>query len=164
MFDISTRSTYLVAEIVPAVFFKAHFAIITLSTIIWSSYLNERFRYVPTGWSKSHATHIKIFIDGSKQYNSIGWKALNIAVTVQEPTQVTSCRNQLAPVRQLSFSIRSAMMSFSQVQRVFIVEHYLALVMGPTWSLAEVSSHTFVPQKESFTENRPIHSSSAPHS
>jgi hypothetical protein len=48
----------------------------------------------------------------------------NIAVTIQEPTQVTSCCNLLAPVRQLSFNSRSARMS--QVQRVFIAEHYLA--------------------------------------
>jgi hypothetical protein len=33
--------------------------------------------------------------------------------------------NLLAPVRQLSFSSRSARMSFSQVQRVFIVQHCL---------------------------------------
>jgi hypothetical protein len=46
-------------------------------------------------------------------------------VTIQEPTQVTSCCNLLAPVRQLSFNSRSARMSFPQVQRVFIVEHYL---------------------------------------
>jgi hypothetical protein len=50
----------------------------------------------------------------------------NIVVTIQEPTQVTSCCNLLAPVRHLAFSSRSARMSFSQVQRVFIVEHYLA--------------------------------------
>jgi hypothetical protein len=47
-------------------------------------------------------------------------------VTIQEPTQVASCCNLLAPVRQLSFNRRSARMSFSQVQRVFIVQHYLA--------------------------------------
>jgi hypothetical protein len=47
-------------------------------------------------------------------------------VTIQEPTQVTSCCNLLAPVRQLSSKSRSARMSFSQVQPVFIVEHYLA--------------------------------------
>jgi hypothetical protein len=50
----------------------------------------------------------------------------NIAVTLQKPMQVTSCCNLLAPVRQLSFNNRSAKMSFSQVQRVFIVEHCLA--------------------------------------
>jgi hypothetical protein len=46
-------------------------------------------------------------------------------VTIQEHMQVTSCCNLLAPVRQLSFNSRSARMSFSQVQRVFIVEHCL---------------------------------------
>jgi hypothetical protein len=40
--------------------------------------------------------------------------------------QVTSRCNMLVPVRQSSFNSRSARMSFSQVQRVFIVEHYLA--------------------------------------
>jgi hypothetical protein len=48
------------------------------------------------------------------------------ALTVQEPSQVTSCCNLLAPVRQLSFNSRSARMSFSRVQRVFIAEHCLA--------------------------------------
>jgi hypothetical protein len=47
-------------------------------------------------------------------------------MTIQEPTQVMPCCNLLAPVRQLSSDSRSARMSFSQVQRVFIVEHYLA--------------------------------------
>jgi hypothetical protein len=47
-------------------------------------------------------------------------------VNIQEPTQVTSCYNLLAPGRQLSFNSRSARMSFSQVQSLFIVEHYLA--------------------------------------
>jgi hypothetical protein len=47
-------------------------------------------------------------------------------VTIQEPTQVTSCCNLLAPVRQLSFNSGSARMYFSQVQRMFIVEHCLA--------------------------------------
>jgi hypothetical protein len=47
-------------------------------------------------------------------------------VTIQEPTQVTSCCNLLAPVRQLSSNSRSGRMSFSQVKRVFTVEHYLA--------------------------------------
>jgi hypothetical protein len=79
-----------------------------------------------TVWSKSHAARIKIFIDGC---NSIQFDWINehsIALTIQELTQVTSCRNLLAPVRQLSFNSRSARMSFSQVQRAFIVEHYLA--------------------------------------
>jgi hypothetical protein len=44
-------------------------------------------------------------------------------VTIQETTQVTSCCNLLAPVRQLSSNSRSARMS--QVQQVFIVKHYL---------------------------------------
>jgi hypothetical protein len=47
-------------------------------------------------------------------------------VTIQNSMQVSSCCNLLAPVRQLSFNSRCARMSFSQVQRVFIVEHYLA--------------------------------------
>jgi hypothetical protein len=50
----------------------------------------------------------------------------NIAVSIQEPTQVASCCNMLAPVRQLSSNSRSDMCLFSQVQRVFNVEHYLA--------------------------------------
>jgi hypothetical protein len=58
------------------------------------------------------------------QYNSINKH--NIAVTIKEPKQVTSCCNLLVPVRQLSFNSRDARMYFSQVQRVLIVEHYLA--------------------------------------
>jgi hypothetical protein len=45
---------------------------------------------------------------------------------MHEPTQVMSCCNLLAPVHHLSFNNRSPRMSFSQVQGVFIVEHYLA--------------------------------------
>jgi hypothetical protein len=60
----------------------------------------------------------------TSQCNSIGLiNTHNIAVTIQEPTQVMSCYNLLASVRQLSFNSRSARMSSSQVQRVFIVEH-----------------------------------------
>jgi hypothetical protein len=44
-------------------------------------------------------------------------------VTIQAPMQVTSCCNLLVPVCQLSFNSRSTRMSFSQVQREFIVEH-----------------------------------------
>jgi hypothetical protein len=47
-------------------------------------------------------------------------------VTIQESMQVTTCCNLLAPVRRLSFNSRSSRMSFSQVQRVFIVELCLA--------------------------------------
>jgi hypothetical protein len=78
-----------------------------------------------TEWSKSHATHIKIFIDGCNLIQFDWINKHNIAVTIQDPTQVTSCCNLLAPVRQLSSNSRSARMSFSQVERVFIVEHYL---------------------------------------
>jgi hypothetical protein len=62
------------------------------------------------------------------QYNSIGLINTHIAVTilVQEPTQVMPSCNLLAPVCQLSCNSRSARMSFSQVQRVFIVKHYMA--------------------------------------
>jgi hypothetical protein len=59
------------------------------------------------------------------QYDSIGFST-QIAVTIQESTHVTSCCYLLAPVRQLSSNSWSARMSFSRVQRVFIVEHYLA--------------------------------------
>jgi hypothetical protein len=40
--------------------------------------------------------------------------------------QATSCCNLLAPVHQLSSNSRSTRMSFSQVQCMFIVKHYLA--------------------------------------
>jgi hypothetical protein len=61
-------------------------------------------------------------------------------VTIQEPTKVTSYCNLLAPVRQLSFNSRSARMSFSQVQRVFIVENYLAFRSYlPEWVYGYIS-------------------------
>jgi hypothetical protein len=44
---------------------------------------------------------------------------------MQASTQVTSCYNLLTSVRQLPFNSRSARMSVSQVQRVFIVKHCL---------------------------------------
>jgi hypothetical protein len=99
---------------------------IAVASLQWETGLScvESFYY--TEWSKSHATHIQIFIDG---WNSIQFDWVNkhnIAATLQEPTQVTSCCNLLASDSQLSSNSRSARMSFSQVQRVFIVEHYLA--------------------------------------
>jgi hypothetical protein len=60
------------------------------------------------------------------QHISAGLINTHIAETIQAPTQATSCCNLLAPVRQLSSNSRSARISFSQVQRLFIVEHYLA--------------------------------------
>jgi hypothetical protein len=86
---------------------------------MWESVVN-------TVISKRHATHIQIFIDGCNSTHFDWINEHNIAVTIQEPTQVTSCCNLLAPVHQLFSNSRSARMSFSQVQRVFIVEHYLA--------------------------------------
>jgi hypothetical protein len=55
-----------------------------------------------------------------------------------------SCCNLLAPVRQLSLNSRSARMSFSQVQRVFIVEHYLA-------------SHSYLTCQNEFTDTFPYY-------
>jgi transposase len=46
-------------------------------------------------------------------------------VTIQEPTQVTSCCNLLASP-SVVFQQSKSKMSFSQVQRLFIIEHYLA--------------------------------------
>jgi hypothetical protein len=65
------------------------------------------------------------------QYNSIGLINTQYRCDLQELTKVTSyyvtpCCNPLAPVCQLSSGSRSARMCFSQVQQVFIVEHYLA--------------------------------------
>jgi hypothetical protein len=60
------------------------------------------------------------------QYNSIGLINAQYRCDYTKPTQVLSCCNLLAPVSQLSSNSRSARMSFSQVQRVFIVENYLA--------------------------------------
>jgi hypothetical protein len=85
-------------------------------------------------------------------------------VTIQEPTQITSCCNLLAPVRQLSSNSRSARMSFSQVQRVFIVEHYLASRAYLTCQ--KEFSDTFpdspVPNNISSGEPFPWHGNSSP--
>jgi hypothetical protein len=40
---------------------------------------------------------------GANNHNMMHKMDCNVAVTIQEPTQVTSCCNLLAPVRQLSF-------------------------------------------------------------
>jgi hypothetical protein len=45
---------------------------------------------------------------------------------VELPTRITSCCNLPAPVRHLSSNGRSAGMSFSQMQRLFNVEHCVA--------------------------------------
>jgi hypothetical protein len=60
------------------------------------------------------------------QYNSIGLINTQYRCDYARATQVTSCCNLLAPVHHLSLNSRSPRMSFSQVQPVFIVEHYLA--------------------------------------
>jgi hypothetical protein len=58
--------------------------------------------------------------------SSIGLMNTRTVVTVQQPKQATPCGNPLASVRQLCSNGRSTRMYFSQVQRVLIVEHYLA--------------------------------------
>jgi hypothetical protein len=111
------------------IYWKSQYLLISVDvscTVDFNLFKLHSIRINYTGWSKSHVNHIKIFIDGC---NSIQLDWINkhtIAVTIQEPTQVTSCFNLLVPVLQLSSSSRSARMSFSQVQRLFIVEHYLA--------------------------------------
>jgi hypothetical protein len=74
-------------------------------------------------------------------------------VTIQHPTQITSCPNLLAPVRQLSFNSRNSRLSFSQAKRLFTVEHCLAsrsyltcqnafcyiLLDSPVWNISTVS-------------------------
>jgi hypothetical protein len=50
------------------------------------------------------------------RYIQLDWWTHSVAVIIQEP----------APVRQMSSNSPSARMSFSQVQRVLIVEHCLA--------------------------------------
>jgi hypothetical protein len=84
------------------------------------------FTFWYTGGLKSHTTYIKIFIDGCNSVHLVGLMNTQYCCYLQDPTQVTSCCNLLAPVHQLSFNRQSARMSFSQVQQMFIVEHYLA--------------------------------------
>ncbi|KDR21910.1 hypothetical protein L798_00461 [Zootermopsis nevadensis] len=45
---------------------------------------------------------------------------------MRESTQLLSCFNLLEPVRLLAFNTRNARMSFSQAQRLFVIEHRLA--------------------------------------
>jgi hypothetical protein len=78
-----------------------------------------------TGWSKSHATHTKLFVDGCNLIQS-DWinnhtMSLWLCKSPRRSRHIVTCSR-----RQLSSISRSARMSFSQVQRVFIVEHYLA--------------------------------------
>jgi hypothetical protein len=84
-----------------------------------------RFINIQSDWKFTQPI-LKCLLMIAIQYNSSGLINTHIVVTIQEPTHVTSCYNLLAPVRQLSSNSRIARMSFSQVQLMFIVEHYLA--------------------------------------
>jgi hypothetical protein len=81
---------------------------------------------VYTEWSKSHATHITYLLMVAIQYNSIELLTHNIGVTIQEPTQVTSCCITCSRQSVSCLSTVEVEQSSSQVQRVFIAEHYLA--------------------------------------
>jgi hypothetical protein len=98
-----------------------------LSSICFDQpYLTRYNIYVYRLWSRSRAIYIKDLLVIVIQYISIRLKTHNIVVTIQEPTQVTTCCNLLMSFLQVSLNSRSARMSFPQVQRVCIVEHYLA--------------------------------------
>jgi hypothetical protein len=86
----------------------------------------KNVKYVFDSDQKVTKPILKYLLMVSIQYGTTGYKTHSIAVTIQEPTQVTSCCNLLVPVCQMSSHSRNARMSFSQVQRLFIVEHYLA--------------------------------------
>jgi hypothetical protein len=60
------------------------------------------------------------------QYNSTGLINTQYRCDYTGAHAVMSCCNLLSSVRKLSSNSRSTRLSFSQVQRVFIVEHYLA--------------------------------------
>jgi hypothetical protein len=65
-----------------------------------------------TELSQSHAIHIKIFIGGCSSVQFDWINKHTVSLWLYSPSGV--------------FNSRSARMSFSQVQRVFIVQHYLA--------------------------------------
>jgi hypothetical protein len=96
-----------------------HFSV-TVRTSSWGAL---KYRVI----GKSRNAQIKLLVVAIK-YSFIGLinTQYRCDYRLQEPSQVTSCCNLLAPVRQLFFNSWSAMMSFSQVQRMFIVEHHLA--------------------------------------
>jgi hypothetical protein len=76
-----------------------------------------------TEWSNSHATHIKIFIGGC---NSVQFDCVNedtISLWLYRSRHVVTCSRQSVSCLQ---KVEVARMYFSQVQRVFIVENYLA--------------------------------------
>jgi hypothetical protein len=70
-------------------------------------------------------------------------------VTVQQPTQVTSCCNLLAPVRRLSSNSRSARMSFWKARRVSIVEQCLPSCSYQTCQneFMDIFHNSLVPKK-----------------
>jgi hypothetical protein len=83
------------------------------------------FRSVSSGWSKSHTAHIKIFTDDC---NSIYFNWINkhiISLWLYKSPR-RSCHVHAHASLSVVFKQWSARMSFSQVQWVFTVEHYLA--------------------------------------
>jgi hypothetical protein len=91
-------------------------------------------RSVYTGWSKINEILIKIFIDGSKsiQFDWVNKHTILLWLykSPRRSRHVVTCLRQ--SVSCLSNNLISRM-SFSQVQRVFIVEHYLAPRSYLTW-------------------------------
>jgi hypothetical protein len=73
----------------------------------WSKIAHKKCIHPPyTEWSKSHATHIKTFIDGCNSLQ-LDWIFKHISLWLYK-SPCTSCYNLLAPVRQLSSNTRSA--------------------------------------------------------
>jgi hypothetical protein len=79
------------------------------------------------GWSKSHATHIKIFSVGcnSIQFDWINKHTISLwqYKSPRRSRHVVTCSRQSVSCLQ-TVEVQGCL--FSQVQRVFIIEHYLA--------------------------------------
>jgi hypothetical protein len=84
-----------------------------------------KFNQTDTVWS--NATHIKIFIDGCNSLQFIWINKHTFSLWLYKKPHrschVITCSHQSV---KLSYNSQSARMSFSQVQWVFIVKHYLA--------------------------------------
>jgi hypothetical protein len=78
-----------------------------------------------TSWSKSHATRIKIFINGcnSVQFDCINRLTISLWLynSPRRSRHVVTWSHQSVVLKQ-----SKPKMSFSQVQRMFVVKHYLA--------------------------------------
>jgi hypothetical protein len=99
----------------------------TLELLHYNNFgLNVVWTGLCTGWSKSHVIHIKIFIDGcnSIQFDWINKHTMSLWLykSPRRSRHVVTCSRQSVSCLQ-TVEVQGCL--FSQVQRMFIVEHYL---------------------------------------